>query len=152
MKYSNLLTAALVSCVVVGCSTAPQIDYESAGLVDVSGTVTMDGKPLANAMVFFETPDERFSYGRTDESGHYEMRFDNHAMGVMPGPKTVRISTSMAATEDEASIRQVETVPAKYNKKSELKREVKPNEAQIFDFDLTSEGEVVQPKPELVEK
>lgn len=150
MKHPALALSALL--VAVGCSTSPQIDYESAGLVDVSGTVTMDGRPLADALVIFETEDKRFSYGRTDGNGHYQLQFDTVAKGVMPGPKTVRISMSGAATEEEAATRRVETVPKKYNKESELRVEVKPGEDQTFDFDLKSEGEIEQTKPETVQE
>lgn len=146
--YSLTSTVGLL-ILAAGCSTSPQIDYAKAGLVDVSGTVTMDGEPLSEALVHFETDDGRISYGRTDVTGHYELRFDSDMQGVIPGEKTVRISTS-ASTGDEAergtSVARIETVPVRYNKESELRVEVKPGEAQTFDFDLESEGEVEQPE------
>ncbi|HEX6987322.1 MAG TPA: carboxypeptidase-like regulatory domain-containing protein [Planctomycetaceae bacterium] len=146
------LSAVLLLCALSGCSPAPRINYEKAGLVDVSGTVTMDGQPLVDALVLFETEEGRVSSGRTDADGRYVLRFNRQATGVIPGKKTVRISTGMAATEEEASTLRVETIPARYNTQSELEVEVKPGEDQTFDFALTSEGKVEQPEAEVGEE
>lgn len=149
-RYLLLFVASLVGSF-AGCSTSPQIDYAAAGLVDVSGTVTMDEKPLADALVVFETEEGRMSYGRTDADGHYVLRFNRQASGVLPGKKTVRISTGMTtADEAEAGTEtpKVETIPSRYNTNSELTADVKPGESQTFNFDLTSEGEIEQPELE----
>ena len=146
MKITGFLTVSLMLFGALSGCSSPQTDFASAGLVDVSGTVTMDGQPLAEALVMFESEDGRFSYGRTDAEGRYQLRFNDRATGVIPGPKTVRISTAMSATEEEAATPKIEMIPAKYNADSELKAEVRPGESQTFDFDLTSEGKIEQPK------
>ena len=48
----------------LGCESGPEI-------ASVEGTVTMDGKPLANATVLFVPENGRPAGGRTDERGHY---------------------------------------------------------------------------------
>ena len=132
--------------VVAGCSTRPSIDYASARFAEVTGTVTMDGQPLAGALVIFSSDDGRFSAGRTDGSGHYALRFNAEKLGVLPGPKIVRISTGMTASEEEEAAPRIETIPARYNTESELTADVKPDAPQTFDFELSSEGEIEQPE------
>ncbi len=122
-------------------------NYEAITLVDVSGTVKLDGNPLPDAIVKFESADGQYSVGKTDSSGQYTLQFDSEKQGVTPGEKTVRISTAASLgeggeEEDGGSEGQpankTELVPEKYNKKSELKRTVEPKGDQTFDFNLKS--------------
>ncbi|MCA9162473.1 MAG: carboxypeptidase regulatory-like domain-containing protein [Planctomycetales bacterium] len=138
--------------VLSGCGSAGA-DYSKVDLIQVSGTVTLDGQPLPNAVVTFETPDGQFSYGMTDSSGHYELQFDSVKKGVTSGPKIVRISTARkilglnagegeeggeASSESgESSPAATELVPEKYNKQSELKVEVSSGNAK-HDFILST--------------
>ena len=46
-----------VSLVICGCGTAPQADYSTVELLDVSGVVTLEGEPLKNAVITFESVD-----------------------------------------------------------------------------------------------
>jgi len=70
---SRAFALALVSLTIVGCGGSKG---DLPPVVPVSGTVTLDGKPLANAgIVFIPTGQTRggtFS-GATDENGHYEL-------------------------------------------------------------------------------
>ena len=149
----NLHFAIAVSCtgLLLGCSTQPSIDYAKYGLAEVSGTITMDGQPLAGALVVFESDDRRTSTGRTDGNGDYILQFNPSKSGVLPGKKTVRISTGMAESEEETTPG-IETIPARYNTQSELTVEVEPNASHTFDFALTSEGEVEQPELPTIEE
>jgi hypothetical protein len=106
----------------------------------VSGTVKLDGKPLPNASVVFDPEQGSISMGRTDDAGHYELRYSFDEMGAVPGKHTVHIGTGDQSAEPPAR----EVVPAKYNHLSKLTQEVKPGENTI-DFDLKSEGLVLQP-------
>jgi len=73
-----ILFAALSGC---GGSEKP-----SRGSVPVSGTVTHQGKPLADANVYFFS--DKFSgYGKTDAEGKYQL-----AQGAIPGENKVFIS------------------------------------------------------------
>lgn len=124
--------------VTLGCgSSTPRMDYSKAGLVDVSGTVRFDGEPLAAAIVIFESPDETFSFARTDEAGRYRLLFDSVMPGVTKGSKTVRIRTLGSLGEDDPDAKRggSEIIPSCYNAKSTLTVEVTGN-STTTDFDL----------------
>lgn len=143
-----------------GCGGPPTADYSKVDLLSVDGTVTLDGSPLANAVILFEDPDTAtFSYALTDSSGGYKLRFDSVMMGCTPGSKIVRVSTTMkipglngaegegegevageSSEEGDASApvaRATEQVPVHYNRESELRADVGQG-SQHFDFDLTT--------------
>jgi len=122
------LTAAFallmpVACL-VGCG-----DSSGPELGKVSGTVTLDGAPLAGATVEFHPQGEgvRPSFGATDADGGYELMFLRDKPGAPVGMNTVMITVDPP-----------QEVPAKYNKSSELTADVKSGSNQ-FDFNLTSE-------------
>jgi hypothetical protein len=119
----------LLSAVVAGCGEGgPQI-------APVSGRVTLDGRPLASADVSFQ-PDEaqRASAGRTDADGRYQLMYKRGEPGALVGEHTVRISVSREI------VRNPPAIPARYDTQSELRREVKSGEDNVFDFELTSDG------------
>lgn len=160
-------TAGLLGLIVlVGCGTQPQMNYGSVDIVDVSGTVTLDGAPLPQAVITFENPaDGTFSYGLTNDSGRYALQFDSVKSGTIVGKKLVRISTARKilglnvgidggdgeVDEEPTSKKQkspgndaetpkprdAELVPAKYHMDSTLTVEVTPSD-RTFDFELTS--------------
>ena len=154
------LCVCLMAAAVSGCSTAPQMDYSKVDLVSVSGTVTLDGEPLVNAVVTFEsTTDGTYSFAQTDSNGYYSLQFDSVKDGVSPGMKKVEFSTtrkilglniddeggdgeSGEAGEDAADSTgpdpSVEWVPECYNKESRLQVEVTP-QTSTFNFDLKSD-------------
>ena len=155
--FSRFLLAGIALAAAAGCSTAPSMDYSKAGLVSVSGNITLDGKPLENAVVMFEAEDGQLSYGLTDSNGDYTLQFDSDMDGVTPGKKTVRISTTAKIiglnTDDDGGegegggegesatappSSEAERVPEKYNKNSKVTVDVKPDESQTFDFELSS--------------
>jgi hypothetical protein len=114
----------------------------------VTGTVTMDGQPVADAAVTFDgaNPGEPPSLGQTDSSGKYELYYSRGHKGATIGEHVIRISTYGGSTADDAEPRK-ETIPARYNVKSELKAEVKRG-ANNHNFDLKSGGEIIQPGQE----
>jgi hypothetical protein len=119
-----------------GCAKS---GYGELGLLPVSGTVTLDGKPLSGAKVAFEGEDKRTAIGTTDSAGHYTLMYDSQTPGVTPGPKTVRITTADVEVEGggaaEGAAATKETVPARYNQQSTLKADVSASQTK-FDFDL----------------
>lgn len=137
-----------------GCNPGPEMNYDDVELVSAGGTVTLDGQPLANAVVTFESPQSgQFSFGMTDSDGDYSLQFDSEVDGVPPGKKVVRISTTRKIlglnSEEEAGDAMGETegkppqapatelVPEKYNKNSELTVDVTPDQTE-YNFELTS--------------
>ena len=138
-----LVCAAAFLC---GCSDPLATDYSGLGLVEVSGTVTLDGDPLPGATVIFEADDQTYSFGRTDASGRYELMFNSEKSGVIPGRKIVRITMGPVGEEadagepdegeDSPALPGV-AIPARYNAQSELTADVSA-EHNEFDFDLLS--------------
>ncbi|MBI3465045.1 MAG: carboxypeptidase regulatory-like domain-containing protein [Planctomycetes bacterium] len=123
------------------------------GVAPVSGRVTMDGQPLADARVTFfpqraagvntaESAPE--AMGVTDADGHYQLKtvFDDE--GAAPGPSRVVISTlkeeyDPANPEAPPKVVAKETVPKKYfTGASQLEFTVPSQGTDSANFDLTS--------------
>jgi len=115
------------------------------GLGRVTGTVTMDGQPVPDASVIFDAanPGEPPSLGKTDASGNYELYYSRGHKGATIGEHAVYISTYQAPNDENPQPKK-ETIPAKYNGKSELKVTVTRGK-NIHNFELKSGGEVIQP-------
>ena len=102
----------------------------------VSGIVTLDGAPLANAAIVFQ-PEEGMesgvripeSIGRTGADGRYSMIYVQGVLGAAIGTHRVKIS----ATDDKGD----EKLPVNYNRKSELMAQVSAGDNNI-DFPLKS--------------
>jgi len=112
----------------------------------VSGTIALDGKPLESGSINFAPAEgtQSPSAGAAIEGGKYEIPRDK---GPMAGAFTVTIRAPRKTGKkvpagspfppgtmvDET----VEAVPAKFNVKSELRREVKAG-SNTLNFELTS--------------
>lgn len=136
-----------------GCESKPKGFYGSLELVYVSGRVTLDGQPLAKAVITFDdAQDGSFSFGQTDSGGYFKLRLDSDMMGVKPGRKIVRISTTRkllglntseeggeSSSEGGAAkpATEQELVPDIYYKRSELTAEVSASKT-TFNFQLKS--------------
>ncbi|WP_291171768.1 carboxypeptidase-like regulatory domain-containing protein [Gimesia sp.] len=122
-----------------GCSSGPD-DVPETGTV--TGTVTLDGAPLADAQVQFQPENGRTSTGTTDAEGHYELDYSGTLKGAKIGKHSVSITTFNAPEgnlETKEAQKQVpkEKVPAQYNANTTLTADVKAGENTI-DFDLQS--------------
>lgn len=133
----------------LGCSFGPQQpDYSSIGLVEVSGTITLDGQPLPDATIYFhDKPERLYSSGVTDANGRYTLMFDSRKSGIIPGDKTIEIVTSTnpdleigSSERDDgsASSTRLEKLPARYNKNSTLTYTVTKSDLAV-NFELTSD-------------
>ncbi len=124
----------------LGCSDAPK-----TGLV--SGTVHLDGKPLANALVSFQPVGSQLnpgpgSTGRTNEKGEYSLQVIGGGRGAIVGKHRVEISCLVDdgktnPGDDRPSPRR-DRVPPKYNLNSELTFDVKSGENTADFKELTS--------------
>jgi hypothetical protein len=138
----------LSSQIVVGRGNLPPLGA-------VSGTVKLDGKPLANATVRFIPLDDSgkmdrkgasVALGLTDDSGHYRLIYVKDTMGAAVGQNRVEIQ----ARDDSGR----ERVRREFNGQSTLQREVKSG-SQVLDFDVhgvdstasTSETATQNPPP-----
>jgi hypothetical protein len=107
-------------------------------MATVSGQVTLNGQPLANATVQFRpvSADGASSFGLTDDEGSYDLMRTVKTRGAMPGEYVVSIRTADTLFDDGSDdAEQVERVPAEYNARSELKRTVEAGR-NTFDFEL----------------
>ena len=160
-QHTWLLTSLWV-ILWTGCGYGQsQPDYASLGLVQISGTVTLDSSPLPDAAVYFhDRANRRYSYGVTDADGRYTLMLDSRVSGVMPGPKEIEITTlknpaaspvdrpgvvgseadddsDQGEEEVPAAKGRVERVPSKYNTQTTLTFEVTASNAAVY-FALTS--------------
>jgi hypothetical protein len=101
------------------------------GLTDVTGTVTIDGAPLAAGDIVFEATDKKTApQGATITNGEFKLR-------VAPGQKIVRINASegtgvidpLMKSEEHRSI-----IPPEFNEKSTLTAEIKPGQNPPLSF------------------
>jgi hypothetical protein len=119
------------------------------GLGRVSGTITVDGKPVPEALVTFEPVDGSAApaMGRTDSSGLYELYYSRGNKGAKTGENIVRVNTYRETGDDDSRQIQRETIPSRYNVNTELKATVDRGNNKL-DFALKSGGEIVQPNEE----
>lgn len=120
---TGVVLSIMFAVAAVGCSRS-----DRPPLGRVSGIVTIDGAPLAGAIVIFEPQGVPASTGMTDESGHYELTYLRDIPGAAVGQHTVRIAT----VADGAS---ADGMPGLHDRASGLQREVKPGR-NVFDFHL----------------
>lgn len=112
------LWRALAGCfavgLLVGCGSGDMPD-----LGEVSGKVTLDGKPLAGVIITFQ-PDAggRASSAETDTEGNYELIYKYGVNGAKVGSNTVSFAWPMGAEAKQA-------IPGKYQGKTDLKADVK---------------------------
>ena len=76
---------------ILGCNQTVSTDYHKLDLGTVSGTVKLEGEPLANHHIIFQSEKGTFSYGKTNKNGEYSLMFNSQQAGVTKGLKTVRI-------------------------------------------------------------
>ncbi|QDT53159.1 hypothetical protein Pan44_11740 [Caulifigura coniformis] len=123
----NRMVVMIAAVCLVGCGR-PEVE-----LASVTGTVTLDGKPLSNAFVqFVPSRGGRAAGGATDETGRYELDYSAEDKGALVGTAKVLISTG----DPEAGRK--ETVPPRYNRKTDLTAEVGQG-ANVLNFDLRSQ-------------
>jgi hypothetical protein len=133
--YFRLFLAAL-ALTTIGCGS------DLLELVEVTGTVTLDGKPLPDAEVIFQPADGRPSSGRTDTEGRYTLQYMDDKSGALPGMHSVRVSTYIERDQDhwDPSVQagRKEMLPQTYNSRTTLTADLKPHESNVVDFSLNS--------------
>ena len=149
IKFVALLALGLLVAVVVGCSDGGDSGPE---LVPVSGTVTLDGKPLSGTTVNFVPTGSTLGgncYGVTDASGRYELMVDEDHKGAAVGEYKVTCSkwvlpdgSDFVGTEGGPSPMEAEAteaIPEKYRDEAttDLEGSV-PAGGTTIDFKLTS--------------
>lgn len=167
LSQSRELLLLLVAGTLAGCGGGEDLNRFKEGLVPVSGTVTLDGKPLEGAGVVFIPASaarvgakgdvgSRMAMGETDAQGKYSLISPPHGAqavpseypGCLPGEYVIALDRRRMPdgsipdpTKDEPTAMQAEqTIPAKYVNpmSSGLKATVGAGGGSDFNFDLTS--------------
>lgn len=130
----RLFVAVLLS-VIAGCSGGG----DRPPLGTVSGTVTLDGRPLSGVQVTFAPESGRPSSGRTDGAGRYELLYVLKTKGATLGKHRVIVDWPPAEEEDETAPKTEDRpkIPARYNRQTTLSGEVQRG-GNTFDFSLES--------------
>jgi hypothetical protein len=131
--YHRLVQISAVAFfLTVGCSD------DGLKLGRVSGMVTLDGEAVPGAFITF-TPQfpGRPSMAKSDEDGHYELRFNPSRWGALVGEHHVTISTEDRTADDRLI---PEVIPEKYRGEHFIPVTVESGK-QVHDFALTSSSD-----------
>jgi hypothetical protein len=125
-----LLLAACLALDGCGGSERP-----AAKKYPVSGTVTLDGKPMADGVVYFKTA----ATGAVDAANVKDGKFQGDAQA---GDRVVEVSSFRAEIKETGPGMKTEVqqnlVAKKYNLETTLSAKVKTDGANEFKFDVTS--------------
>jgi hypothetical protein len=119
MKRTAFVLAALVC---VGCGSNSPMKVPE--LVPFQGEVTLDGKPLPSAQVFFVPKGStkgQGSYASTAEDGKFSLKYTNGADGIPKGDYAVQVSKLLTKDgkpipegQTAADVGAVDIIPARY--------------------------------------
>jgi len=117
------------------------------GLVNVEGTVTLDGNPLPEGTVTFMPVDVSNggspSSGKIDSNGSYELQFSKSNTGIKPGTYVVTVNSWETVATMDAKGKAVpgkSRIPEKYSSSDASRIEITVNDesSQTFPIELTS--------------
>lgn len=129
IRFAACLPCLLALPLLAGCgSKGPELG-------EVSGTVNLNTRPLANALIVFQ-PEKGGSpsTARTDEEGYYDLMFTADRAGAMLGKHKVTVSTYRQEPQPNGTTKELpETVPARYTNqlKTPLVKEVSSGSNKI---------------------
>jgi hypothetical protein len=140
MSMSTRALFVLPLLLAVGCGGPHKV-------ARVSGRVTLDGKPLANAAVVFQPIAGKGkvdpgpgSGGFTDAEGRYTLTLTGkNTRGAVVGKHKVQITLvppETSSADDQA--KPVRQLPAQYNRRTKLEYDVPAGGTDKADFPLTS--------------
>jgi len=144
-KNLVLCLSIAVGVVATGCSGG------GPAVAPVTGTVTLDGQPLANASVTFQPIAEGSvdagpaSTATTDAQGAFVLKTAEGEEGAVVGKHRIMVFSAGggAGPQDEDNIygsAPAEKVPAQYNTQTTLEFEVPPGGSTAANFELSSQG------------
>ena len=114
---------------------------EKLSTVPVTGTVRVQGKPIANASVSFQSQDGKVSAGGvTDTEGKFQLTTYTNGDGAPIGNYVVTVAVSGVREIEpgvlDPNIQPTVPIPANYSQPdtTPLKAEVKAGESNSFDF------------------
>jgi hypothetical protein len=129
----------------------PTVGCRSPKFAPVSGKVTLNGQPVAGALVAFNRiPPEGSiesgpsALGTTNQNGEFTLRVSLKQTGALVGKHRVAISLMSSGPGDSdapvapGDARPRNIIPARYNDQTELTFEVPARGTDRADFDLKS--------------
>lgn len=136
-RHSRWLTPASVAVVAftaAGCGG-------NTGRQEVSGVVKIDGQPLAKGEISLRPLEKGPAAAGRIENGRFEL---NERKGPLPGPYAVTIESyqetgKMIALVDSPGTKVneiLQTIPSRYNDRTELRVEVQNGGDNFFEFEL----------------
>lgn len=153
MKSNQAGRLAVAFSVILLCLTGCGGVNDKPELGQVTGTITLDGKPLSGIAVVFYPDSGRPARGHTDSEGKYELTYIRDERGTKIGHNRVEVAPNEEGEEDTEEVENPDSVeqakparasksgkpkiPARYNIKTELEADVKPGD-NVFNFELTS--------------
>ncbi|MEA1952326.1 MAG: carboxypeptidase-like regulatory domain-containing protein [Planctomycetota bacterium] len=149
-RHGAIVLVVLVAVVVFGCGRDPNLP----DMQTVTGTVTVDGKPLHDAVViFYPTGNTRGTraHGRTDAQGRYSLTSSKLGEGTPTGSYRVTVShltmpdgSPMPKDKDfdPMTMSFKENLPAQYSQRNATKLTATvPEGGGEVDFALNSRGQ-----------
>ncbi len=127
-KNSLLVVGCMAFTLLSGCGGSS----DQPELGEVSGLVTLDGKPVVGVNVVFKPDVGRAAGGNTDADGKYTLQYLDGVEGCKLGPNTVGFDWPPGASNAVG-------FPAKYNSDAAFKFDVKPG-SNTFDLKMESDG------------
>ena len=121
----SFFAVALVLCI-TGCSGST----DQPEVADVSGVVTLDGKPVAGVNILFQPESGRAAVGLTNEQGEYELLYLDGVPGCKLGTNTVGFDWPPGSPNMIA-------IPPKHTGANAFKFDVKPG-GNVFDITMTT--------------
>ncbi|PQO41915.1 hypothetical protein C5Y97_02440 [Blastopirellula marina] len=121
--FALLLTA--------GCSHSGP----SYSLSPASGTVSIDGKPLANALVVFHSETSPAAAGKTDSNGKFELETGGHGAGIAAGDFLVQINSTPETTDSSGK---AISIPIVYSENGVEVVKITDGGENSFTFELKS--------------
>ncbi|QDT94027.1 DUF6795 domain-containing protein [Gimesia algae] len=129
-SVSMAMCAVFLFVSISGCSGGGETLPE---LTEVTGTVTLDGKPVENISVIFqpEVAEQATSRGTTNAEGKFSLMYNQDASGAVPGIHKVRFAVMDA---DSTGL-----LPDKYTRPNTGETaNVKAEGSNDFQFELKS--------------
>jgi hypothetical protein len=128
MKFAMICALAALTLLAAGCND---------NLNEVTGKVTLDGKPVPGLEVRFEPKDPKIgttAIGYTQADGSYKLHYPGDKTGTPAGEYSVSVSGGDGGVDGAPPVR----VAPKYNSATELSETVKPGPNTI-NFEVTSQ-------------
>jgi hypothetical protein len=139
VRLARLSLPAALAVVAVGCRYKPDLPPTA----EVSGSVTLDGRPLNGAMIQFVPDAQKGTKGASgvaasDEKGHFHVTTAG-VKGALVGSHKIRVE-ARAKPKNETDTMPASLIPAKYNDPgtSGLRTDVKADQKNVVDLPLKS--------------